>query len=113
VGRFWPMTGCRRLVEQALLTAALESAPGVVFVGGEERGTWLLEQGVASDRSYAFALKLTADPAGATGRLAFDPAACAATDEPCPALAAFADALAEHRPLRWRTTAGTWTLDWS
>src|SRR5207302_1517560 len=48
VARLWPHAGHRRLVEQALLSALLETAPRIVIAGGEERGTWLREQGQAS-----------------------------------------------------------------
>ena len=44
-------------------------APRVLLCGGEERGTWLLKQGVASDRSFAFALALEREPVGALARV--------------------------------------------
>src|SRR3954463_4066876 len=58
IARLWPLAGRRRLVEQALLTALLETASRVAVAGGEERGTWLLEHGVASARAFAFAFVL-------------------------------------------------------
>jgi hypothetical protein len=60
-------------VAQAIQTALLSPAPRVLLCGGEERGTWLLERGVASARSFAFALALAAEPAGALARLALVP----------------------------------------
>jgi hypothetical protein len=108
---FWPMTG-PRLVESALLTALIEPAPRVAVVGAEERGTWLLEHGMAGGRPFAFALLLVSAPAGASGRIAFQPAADAA-DEPVPTLEDFAGALAERRPLGWRGAGGAWSLTWS
>lgn len=111
VGRVWPLAGRARLVEQAWLTALLEPASRVLLIGGEERGTWLLEQRQASDRSFAFALVLTGDREGACGRIAFAPAADAA-DEPCPALPEFADAVAERRALSWRGAGGAWRMEW-
>ena len=130
LGRFWPLTGRRRLVEHALLTALLEPAPRVLLVGGEERGTWMLEHHMASDRAFAFALALTSEPAGAAGRVTFVPAssgtgflpvslakhgqdAHATSDGPCPSLAGFTDALAERRPLHWRGAGGAWSIVWS
>ncbi|HWA08914.1 MAG TPA: hypothetical protein VG838_05545 [Opitutaceae bacterium] len=112
IRRFWPMTGRVRLVEAALLAALLEPAPRVVFAGGEERGTWLLEQAMASDRAFAFAALLTTDPAGAAGAVRFQPDPDM-TDNPAPALDDFAAALTERRPLRWRGAGGEWTITWS
>jgi hypothetical protein len=110
VARLWPLAGRTRLVEQALMTALLEPAARVALVGGEERGTWMLEHDMAGARSFAFAAMLTRDAAGAVGRVAFD--AKAVTDDRCPALENFATALAERRPLRWNGAGGMWNLDW-
>ena len=74
VGEFLPCTGRRHLVAHALQAAVLSPAPRVLFCGGEERGTWLLERGIASDRTFALALELRTDPEGAQGRLAIAPA---------------------------------------
>lgn len=60
--QFLPLTGGQHLVIQALLTACLADSPRVLLCGGEERGTWLLEHERASDRSFAFALALSATP---------------------------------------------------
>ena len=109
VARLWPLAGRTRLVEQALLTALLESAPRVVLLGGEERGTWLLEQGYASDRAFAFAALLTREPVGAVGRVTFTPVRGSA-DDPCPDLARFAAALAERTSLQWHGAGGEWSI---
>ena len=69
IGDFIPLTGNRHLVGQALKAALVQLAPRVIVCGGEERGTWLLDNGVASDRSFAFALTLTTDPAGGQARV--------------------------------------------
>ena len=69
VRQFFPMTGSACLPAQALQVALLAETPRTILCGGEERGTWLLEKGVASDRSFAFALALSPSPAGAIGRL--------------------------------------------
>ena len=111
VARLWPLAGRARLVEQALQTALLEPAARVALVGGEERGTWMLEQGMASARSFAFATLLTREAPGTAGRVAFVPGV--GNDEPCPTLEAFAVALAERRALRWAGAGGSWTVDWS
>jgi hypothetical protein len=122
LGRFWPLTGQRRLVEHALLTALLETAPRVLLVGGEERGTWMLEQGMASDRAFAFAVGLSREPAGATGRISFVPSAVtseasitskASSASSCPTLFEFTCALADRQPLQWEGLGGAWALAWS
>lgn len=113
VRRFLPFSGRERLVGDVLLAALLDPSPRVILVGGEERGTWMLEHGVASDRAFAFALALDADAAGASGRVAFLPDAKAAPDEPGPSLAKLADALAERRPLRWPDAGGQFMLAWA
>ena len=110
IARLWPHAGRTRLVEQALLTALLEPAARVALVGGEERGTWTLEQHVASARSFAFAAILTREPEGAVGRVAFAPAP--SDDAAGPTLEDFALALAERRLLRWPGAGGEWTLEW-
>ena len=110
LARLWPLAGRTRLVEQALLTALMEPAARVAVVGGEERGTWMLEHGMASARSFAFAAVLTRDATDAVGSVIF--ALSAAADEPCPNLETFAVALAERRPLDWRGAGGDWTVAW-
>jgi hypothetical protein len=111
IARLWPLAGRTRVVEQALLTALLEPAARVALVGGEERGTWMLERGMASATSFAFAAILTREPAGAAARVAFTPGA--QTDEACPTLENFAHALAGRSALNWRGAGGMWTLEWS
>lgn len=113
IARLWPLAGRARLVEQALLTALVEPAAQVVLAGGEERGTWLLEHGQASDRAFAFAAVLTRDAAGATGQVTFSGHDAVTADEACPSLANFADALAERRALGWRGAGGEWQLTWA
>ncbi len=111
IARLWPLAGRTRVVEQALLTALLEPAPRVALVGGEERGTWMLERGMASATSFAFAAILTHEPAGAVGHVAFAPGA--QTDDACPSLEHFARILAGRSALNWRGAGGAWTLEWS
>jgi hypothetical protein len=110
IARLWPLAGRTRLVEQALLTALLEPALRVALVGAEERGTWMLEHHMASARSFAFAAILTREPAGAAGRVAFTPGP--PTDDACPTLENFTQALAGRRPLHWHGAGGAWTLEW-
>lgn len=112
VARLWPLAGRTRLVEQALRTVLLEPARRALLVGGEERGTWLLEQQMASERAFAFALEFQRDAEGAVGRATFTPAVTNATAEACPTLAEFADAVAERRPLQWSGGGGAWSIVW-
>jgi len=71
----------------------------VLVCGGEERGTWLLGQGVASERTFAFALALTRTPGGKSlGRIKLNPVGEEAAE--C-SLAEFFDVLRERRA--WST----------
>lgn len=73
VREFFPLTGGAFLPAQALQVALLASTSGrTVLCGGEERGTWLLENKSASDRAFAFALALSPSAEGAVGRLTLD-----------------------------------------
>jgi hypothetical protein len=110
IARLWPLAGRTRLVEQALLTALIEPALRVALVGAEERGTWMLEHNMASSRSFAFAAILTREPSGAAARLAFTPGT--ATDEACPTLEDFTQALSGRRALAWHGAGGAWAVDW-
>lgn len=98
IREFFPLTGRGRLVMQAWQTALLSPAPRVLFCGGEERGTWLLKQGVASERSFAFAVAVSASPAGALARVTLTPADVAAVASDF-SLLDFFSALSARRPV--------------
>jgi hypothetical protein len=72
LGEFFPLTGRAHLVAHAVQSALLSTASRVLLCGGEERGTWLLEQKAASDRTFAFALALDSEPAGALASIALE-----------------------------------------
>jgi hypothetical protein len=72
VREFFPHTGCSQLVAQAVQTAMLAPSPRAILCGGEERGTWLLDWGIASAESFAFAIVLSRDRAGALATLSLD-----------------------------------------
>jgi hypothetical protein len=110
LARLWPLAGRRRLAEQALETALLESAPRVWLTGGEERGTWLLDRGVASATSFAFGVLLSTDAAGALGQVTCAPAT--GEDEPCPTLEDFAAAVSAKSDLAWRGAGARWSVTW-
>lgn len=61
VREFLPLSGGRLLAFHALRAALLCPSPRSLLCGGEERGTWLLDHGLASDRTFAFAASLTID----------------------------------------------------
>ena len=76
VREFFPLAGGNQLVATAMQAALLAAAERVLFCGGEERGTWLVPHGAASDRAFAFALALTRVRAvDSIGRLALEPVA--------------------------------------
>lgn len=100
IGEFFPLTGRAHLVAHAIEASLLSPAPRVLLCGGEERGTWLLENNVASDRSFAFALSLSAEATGAIARVAMQPASAA--DEAADSeftLSDFFDALLARRAI--------------
>jgi hypothetical protein len=72
VRQFFPLTGGAFLPAQALQVAMLAETPRTILCGGEERGTWLLENNSASDRAFAFALALSSSADGALARLTLD-----------------------------------------
>jgi hypothetical protein len=125
IARLWPLAGRARLVEEALLTALLEPAPNVAIVGGEERGTWMLDHHMAAERSFAFATILTREASGAVARVTFSSTgilpvvgpghgqdARATNDDSCPSLENFARALSVRQPLSWNSGSGDWRLTW-
>lgn len=98
VGEFFPLTGRTHLVAHAVQAALLSPAPRVLLCGGEERGTWLLAQRAASDRTFVFALALTRESAGSIARLALAPRADGQPGAEF-TLPEFFDALCARRPL--------------
>lgn len=59
VGEFLPLSGGSLLAFHALRAAFLAPAARVLLCGGEEKGTWLLAYGLASDRTFAFGAALS------------------------------------------------------
>lgn len=113
VGEFFPMTGRGHLVAQAIQTALLSPAPRVLLCGGEERGTWLLAHGVASNRTFAFAVALTCEPEGAQGRIALQPQAGTGGTKEF-SLPDFFEALKARQPLDRMVGPGArLNLDWT
>jgi hypothetical protein len=70
VREFFPLSGGPLFAFHALRAALLCPAPRVLLCGGEEKGTWLLQHGLASSRTYAFAASVQSEPgSGALGRV--------------------------------------------
>jgi len=112
VGEFFPITGRAHLVAQAMQTALLSPASRVLLCGGEERGTWLLEQKVASERTFAFALALGSEPTGALARVGLE---AVATDLPATpfTLVEFCDALRARQSIDLIAAPGLrFSLSW-
>jgi hypothetical protein len=59
VGELLPHSGGPLFAFHALRAALLSPAARALVCGGEERGTWLLEHGLASGRAFAFAASLS------------------------------------------------------
>ena len=112
VEEFFPLTGRAHLVAHAVQAAMLTTAPRVLLCGGEERGTWLLEQKAASDRTFAFAAALTRESAGAIARVSLE--LCEANTPFVDfTLPEFFDALRARRPLNVIAAPGLQlALDW-
>lgn len=62
---FYPLVGGANLFDQALQTCLLAETSDAILVAGEERGGWLLDLGLACDRSFAFGLHLSTQAEGA------------------------------------------------
>ncbi len=70
VRELMPLSGGSLLAFHALRASLLCPSPRSILCGGEEKGTWLLEHGLASDRTFAFASALTREAgADSTGRV--------------------------------------------
>jgi hypothetical protein len=98
VNEFFPLTGRAHLVAHAVQTALLSYAPRVLLCGGEERGTWMLEQNSASDRTFAFALSFVPGPEAALARVTLQITAGAAVAREF-TLPEFFDALRDRRAI--------------
>lgn len=58
VGEFIPLSGGELLAFHSLRASMVSPWPEVVLCGGEERGAWLLQYGLASSRTFGFAALL-------------------------------------------------------
>ena len=115
IREFFPLSGGAQLVAQALLTAALSSNARVLLCGGEERATWLTAHGVASERTFAFALALTREPGPAPiGKITLRESATEAPTAPSLTLAQFFDLLHTRQPFHGSAASGlSLALSWT
>ena len=98
VRHLFPVTGGVDLPVQSLLVALLADTPRAILCGGEERGGWLLEQGRASARTFAFALALSTESAGALGHISLSSVAPSLSLPSLP-LPEFFEHLRDRRPI--------------
>jgi hypothetical protein len=111
VRQLFPLTGRMQLVAHAVLAALFASSQCVILCGGEERGTWTRDRGMASSQSFAFALALTADETGSLGKLGLEPGADPGGEFTLPQ---FFAALRNRSPLREPVAPGlTLRLTWN
>ena len=94
-----------------LNTAFHSPADRAVLVGGEERGTWLLELGLASPEAWAWSFELSPISHGAAGVIRKD----TNSDEPADPVghALFFSNLTERRPMTVPNPGGgSFSLSW-
>jgi hypothetical protein len=112
VGEFVPLIGARHLVASMLNTAFGSAAGRVVLVGGEERGTWLLDPGLASPEAWAWSFELNTVRDGAAGVVRME----AVTDNPTEDTVEhplFFSNLAERRPMTVPNPGGgSFSISW-
>lgn len=120
IRELFPLTGSHRLTARALETALLTGAPRTLLCGGDERGTWMLEHGAASDCTFAFALALARRATGAIGSLQLDcrsdsaPGSTGHLHVPPLTLPKFFELLRTRRPFDGPIAFGRWlTLTWN
>lgn len=114
IRELFPMTGYERLTARALEVALLTGAERTLLCGGEERGTWMLENRAASDRTFAFALALSSSETGALGRLSLLFTEPSLAPETSLSLPAFFDLLRTRQEFRGQIAPGRFLhLSWT
>lgn len=73
ISAFIPITGKGNLIGSLLETAALAGTDRVTICGGEEKGSWLLEQEKASDNAFAWTMTLSLASVDSIGVLSIEP----------------------------------------
>ncbi len=72
VASFFPLVAGPRAAAQALGLALLQTSETAWVAAAEERGTWLLEAGAASDETWALLLKLGSPETPGLGTVSWD-----------------------------------------
>lgn len=113
VTEFFPLAGSREIITQGLKTALLSARPRIIWLGGEEKGTWMLDAETAGATTFGWALTLAREPQGACGRLSWRPGPEAGFPAPAPCTARFCEALETREVLRWGSDeTGHAALEW-
>lgn len=111
LAQFIPMTGKAGLAINACRTALTVGEMDALIVGGEERGRRLLENGLASDVSFAFGLELSTFESGAIGRISWEAKENAGRDSL--SLYELFEAVAERQPVSVaHRDLGILRIDW-
>ncbi len=112
IDRFYPITSNTNLAGRALENCFLLGEDTVILAGGEERGTWLCEHGMASDESFAYALELKRKGDG-VGKITLDRSEPLDSEKSvsCPS---FAKMISDRRSVRVPSIVlGVWIqIDW-
>ncbi|RKX33944.1 MAG: hypothetical protein DRP71_08680 [Verrucomicrobia bacterium] len=112
VGEFVPLTGDRHLVASMLNIAFRSAADRAVLVGGEERGTWLLDHGLASPEAWAWSLELNSARNGAAGVVRLNAETDETKEDPI-GHSLFFRTLAERRPMTVPNPGGgSFSISW-
>ena len=112
VGEFVPLTGDRHLVASMLNTAFCSTADRAVLVGGEERGTWLLERGLASPEAWAWSFELNTVRDGAAGVIRMEAGTNKSAEDPAEHFLFFRN-LAERQPMNVSNPGGgSFSISW-
>lgn len=72
VGAFFPVAGQRNLMLQMLKLTFTAKSEEVILCGGEEKGGWLTDFGLAHNCSFAFAMRLSESQNEACGELIWE-----------------------------------------
>lgn len=101
VTEFFPLAGEDEIISQALKTAFLSPRPRTVWIGGEERGSWLLDAQSSGPATFAWALALDQVSRGAVARVKWDPGAIVDKRLAARSTFGFCEALETREDLRW------------
>jgi len=113
VAALYPLAGSQNLINQALALALADKRNDVVIFAGEEAGTWLADLGVASDRSFAFALHLSLDEGDSIGKVSLTENSVKGIKDSCSCLLDFISILRKRERVDWTSGHGSFTISWT